>query len=385
MFISHVKLINWKNFQNCDLALPLRVFVVGANATGKSNFLDAFRFMRDIVKQGGGLQYAVSSRGGLTKIRCLYARAHNNIRVEFELSNEESSMPFWLYVLELRNTGGGIRKVQAIVVEEKLTDIRSGKVVFERGKLNSEEDLTQRLYTHLEQPSVAIIPQEVRDAFASMEYLNVVPELVRSADSYVISSGKEDYFGRNFLRRMSKLNANTRNKYLRMIGDVLRIAVPHMEELSMVKDELGVPHIEAKYNHWRASGARQNEQVFSDGTLRLIGFLFALLDGSGVILLEEPESNLHTGIVRQIPEYVARMQRGKSRQVIMTTHSYEILSNSGISSNEVVVLEPENEGTRAYIGAHNEEIMQILNAGFSIAEAVIPITEPSHINQLSGR
>lgn len=383
MYISHIKLTNWKNFQVCDLSLPLRVFVVGANATGKSNFLDAFRFMRDIVKQGGGLQSAVASRGGISKIRCLYARAHNNVRLEFTLADEEEQTPLWNYELELRTTGGGIRKVQAAVVDELLTNLKTGTIVFNRRKENPTEELAQLLYTYLEQPSVAVIPAEVREAFNSMEYLNVVPELVRSADSYVISSGKEDYFGRNFLKRMSVLNTATRNKYLRMIGGVLKIAVPQMEELSMVKDELGVPHIEAKYRHWRAAGARQNEQVFSDGTLRLIGFLFALLDGTGVILLEEPESNLHTGIVRQIPEFVSQMQRGKARQVIMTTHSYEILSNNGISSQEIVVLEPGSEGTKAYMGAQNEDIMRLLNAGFTVAEAVNSVTEPKQINRIN--
>lgn len=383
MYISHIKLTNWKNFQVCDLSLPLRVFVVGANATGKSNFLDAFRFMRDIVKQGGGLQSAVASRGGISKIRCLYARAHNNVRLEFTLADEENQTPLWNYELELRTTGGGIRKVQAAVVDELLTNLKTGTIVFNRRKEKPTEELAQLLYTYLEQPSVAVIPAEVREAFTSMEYLNVVPELVRSADSYVISSGKEDYFGRNFLKRMSVLNTATRNKYLRMIGGVLKIAVPQMEELTMVKDELGVPHIEAKYRHWRAAGARQNEQVFSDGTLRLIGFLFALLDGTGVILLEEPESNLHTGIVRQIPEFVSQMQRGKARQVIMTTHSYEILSNNGISSQEIVVLEPGSEGTKAYMGAQNEDIMRLLNAGFTVADAVIPITEPQQINKIN--
>ena len=383
MYISHIKLTNWKNFQVCDLSLPLRVFVVGANATGKSNFLDAFRFMRDIVKQGGGLQSAVASRGGISKIRCLYARAHNNVRLEFTLADEEEQTPLWNYELELRTTGGGIRKVQAAVVDELLTNLKTGTIVFNRRKENPTEELAQLLYTYLEQPSVAVIPAEVREAFNSMEYLNVVPELVRSADSYVISSGKEDYFGRNFLKRMSVLNTATRNKYLRMIGGVLKIAVPQMEELSMVKDELGVPHIEAKYRHWRAAGARQNEQVFSDGTLRLIGFLFALLDGTGVILLEEPESNLHTGIVRQIPEFVSQMQRGKARQVIMTTHSYEILSNNGISSQEIVVLEPGSEGTKAYMGAQNEDIMRLLNAGFTVADAVNSVTEPKQINRIN--
>ena len=63
MYISRVKLYNWKNFRECDVRLSERCFVVGANATGKSNFLDVFRFLRDIVKEGGGLQAAVTVRG----------------------------------------------------------------------------------------------------------------------------------------------------------------------------------------------------------------------------------------------------------------------------------------------------------------------------------
>jgi predicted ATPase len=60
MYISRIKLFNWKNFHDCEVALSERCFIVGANATGKSNFLDVIRFMRDIVKQGGGLQAAVA-------------------------------------------------------------------------------------------------------------------------------------------------------------------------------------------------------------------------------------------------------------------------------------------------------------------------------------
>ena len=74
MYISRIKLYNWKNFHDCEVVLSERCFIVGANATGKSNFLDVIRFMRDIVKQGGGLQAAVALRGGLKKIRCLAAR-----------------------------------------------------------------------------------------------------------------------------------------------------------------------------------------------------------------------------------------------------------------------------------------------------------------------
>ncbi len=81
MFVSHVRLKNWRNFRKVDVKLGYRVFAVGPNASGKSNFLDAFRFLRDIAKQGGGLQKAVADRGGLSKIRCLAARRYPDVEL----------------------------------------------------------------------------------------------------------------------------------------------------------------------------------------------------------------------------------------------------------------------------------------------------------------
>ena len=64
MYISRIKLFNWKNFHDCEVVLSERCFIVGANATGKSNFWDVIRVMRAIVKQRRGLQAAVALRGG---------------------------------------------------------------------------------------------------------------------------------------------------------------------------------------------------------------------------------------------------------------------------------------------------------------------------------
>ena len=44
---------NWKNLPSVDVALGPRVFLVGPNASGKSNLLDAIRFLRDVVVEGG--------------------------------------------------------------------------------------------------------------------------------------------------------------------------------------------------------------------------------------------------------------------------------------------------------------------------------------------
>jgi hypothetical protein len=64
--------MNWRSFKTADIPLRERQFVVGANAAGKSNLLDVFRFLRDVAKPaGGGLQKALESRGGITKVRSL--------------------------------------------------------------------------------------------------------------------------------------------------------------------------------------------------------------------------------------------------------------------------------------------------------------------------
>ena len=52
MIISKIELFNWKNFHRCEVGVQERCFVVGANAAGKSNFIDALRFLRDVAKQG---------------------------------------------------------------------------------------------------------------------------------------------------------------------------------------------------------------------------------------------------------------------------------------------------------------------------------------------
>ena len=382
MYISRIKLYNWKNFHDCEVVLSERCFIVGANATGKSNFLDVIRFMRDIVKQGGGLQAAVALRGGLKKIRCLAARQRTEVCIDVDICENGQSSPKWRYSLELSNKGGGIQKPYPLVNREIAYNYYTNKMVLDREYNSQGEDSETLKFTHLEQPTANAEFREIKDVFQTTEYLNVIPQFVRDADSVMLPSGMEDYFGRNFMERLSLLNTATRNKYLKIINEVLLTAVPQLENLSFVKDEKGVPHIEAKYNHWRAKGSKQNEKMFSDGTIRLIGFLFAMLDGSGIILLEEPETNLHTAIIEAIPEFIAKVQRNKKRQVIITTHSYEILSNPGIRADELVILRPTSEGTVAKNAKTDDTVRAMLDAGLTAADAAMSETKAQNVNDI---
>ncbi len=105
MYISNIKLKNWRNFREVNVDLRTRVFIIGPNASGKFNLLDAFRFLRDIVRLGGGLQEAVKLRGGVSKIRCLAARAKSDIEVAVDIADDSGS-PYGGTLLGFTQTGG---------------------------------------------------------------------------------------------------------------------------------------------------------------------------------------------------------------------------------------------------------------------------------------
>lgn len=385
MFVSKIKLTNWRNFQHAEVVLTNRIFIVGANASGKSNFLDVIRFTRDIVKQSGGLQYAVEQRGGVSKIRSLSARKQSQVEIEIHLSeNENSEKPLWKYFLSFKHSGGGIVANQASIIEEKVFSGEKDRWLLTRKESDKNEDDETLRFTYLEQPNSNAEFRDIYFFFQKVQYLHIIPQLIRDAASYVLASNKEDFYGRNLLDRIAITPGNTRNSYLRKINEVLQIAVPQLKNINFVKDEKGVPHLEAVYEHWRAKGAKQQESQFSDGTLRLIGFMWALLDGQETILLEEPELYLHSAIIKQLPEFIYKFQRrrGRVRQVIISTHSYDLLSSEGIGGEETIVLMPAKEGTEIKTAKDNPEVKKYLDAGFSMAEAVIPAVAPKNIQQL---
>ena len=388
MYISRLKLANWRNFKEVDVNLKHRVFIVGANASGKSNLLDAIRFLRDIVKQAGGLQYAVEERGGVSKIRCLSARRSPDVGIEVHLSENPDQKPDWIYKLTFKHSGGGIFKNQAVIVEEKVWSKKENKWVLERNDHSPGEDPETLKFTHLEQVTSNIKFREIYHFLKEARYLHIVPQLVREAKSYMLSANKEDYYGRNLFDSMNKTTSRTRNAYIKILNEVLQIAVPQLKELQFITDNKGIPHLQAVYDHWRHKGAKQQETQFSDGPLRIIGIMWALLDGQQTILHEEPAESEYENppgwIIKQLPEFISKLQRRKNkiRQVIITTHSFDLLSGEGIGSDEVVLLKPTPEGTRVKRVDHVEEIEKFLKAGFSMAEAVIPAAAPKNIEKM---
>lgn len=384
MIISRISLKNWRNFRDVDTPLGNRAFLVGPNASGKSNFLDAVKFLRDLARSGGGLQKAVLDRGGLSKIRCLAARAHPDVEVCVELSeptSAEGSPAEWRYAVGIRQQTRGYR--QPLLKFEKVW--RQGELILDRPDESDKADELLLTQTHLEQINANRGFRPVAGFLQSVLYLHLVPQLVRNPEAFVPGQAAlSDPFGRNFLERVMATPEKTRKARLRRIEEALRLAVPQFRGLSAVKDDAGTPHLETNYKHWRADGAKQREDQFSDGTLRLIGLLWSLQEGEAPLLLEEPELSLNPAIVRQLPGVIHQLQKVRGgRQVILSTHSSELLNTRSIGGHEVLMLIPTMEGTDVQLASSVADVQRLLEGGMAIGDAVLPRTEPSEASQLS--
>lgn len=375
MRITHIHLENWRNFLEVDTPLQLRTFLVGPNASGKSNLLDVFRFLRDIVSIGGGFQQAVRRRGGVSSLRCLAARRYPDIVIRVRMG-QTPEHPKWEY--ELHFSQDNLRR--PLVKRERV--VRQGDELLLRPDEKDRQDPERLTQTYLEQVQANQEFRAIATFFDSIRYLHIVPQLVREPDRSI--GRTNDPYGGDFLEQIARTPERTRNAWLRRIREALRVAVPQLKDLELWRDAArGVPHLRGKYEHWRPQGAWQSEEQFSDGTLRLMGLLWATLDGNGPLLLEEPELSLHPEVVRFIPSMFARLQRRSGRQIIVSTHSPEMLRDEGIGLDEVLLLEPQQEGTQVKPAASLQDAHVLLEKGLSLAEVVLPKTSPTQVHQLA--
>ncbi len=376
MYVSKVQIENWKNFRALQVDLGYRTFLVGPNASGKSNFLDIFRFLRDISVTGGGLQKAIDSqRGGISAIRCLSARQHSNIVIELHIS-EDNGDDIWQYRLSINQDNNRKPRIR----EERVR--RNGVSIINRPDAADITDSVRLTETALEQTSANKDFRQIVQFFQSVSYQHLLPQVVRDPSGFSPGKIDNDPFGRDFLQRVEATSAKFRDSRLKKILAALQVAVPQLGELKAERDSFGVPHLVGLYQHWRPKAGLQNESQFSDGTLRLFGLLWTLFEGNGPLLMEEPELSLHPEIVRHLPQMIERISKDRKvkRQIIVSTHSEEILSDPGIGANEVLRLEPSADGTK--IKLPDEEERELLRNGLTIAEVILPNSGPKNSSQL---
>ena len=376
MIIKRLIAQNWRNFQHIDVQLSERQFIVGPHASGKSNLLDIFRFLREIAAEAGGFQNAIGARGGTAQIRCLSAGHDTDIALELHLAPNAEAPATWRYALGFcqaprahctpRLTHERVWKAEKLLLarpdaEDANTPDRLHQSALEPNNRNADvHELTLFLQ------SIA----ELRGA----SKLSRAPHLLQET----AANGHPSVAMENgLLERIATADEETRRARLKTIEAGLILAVPQFAQLAFIRDAVtGHPHLQARYSHWPPQAEWQREDQFSDGTLRLIGLLWTLLESEAVLLIEEPELSLHISAISELAPLFFGMHTRAGGQVLASTQSDLLLMEPGIDSSEVLMLNPTKTGTEVKVATDVDVVRRLLDEGLTAGEVVF--SNPQH-------
>lgn len=346
VFLTRVSLRNYKSIAACDVRLSPLTFLVGANGAGKSNFIDALHFVRDAL--AGSLDNAMNERGGLSEVRRRSSGHPTNfgIRLAFTLPSGEHGH----YAFTVGSLPSGGYDVQ----REECSIGGAGKgpyFLLEHGHLIKSSESTFPTVTAdrlaLVSASGLTVFRPVYDALTAMGFYNINPKVIRELqkpqDGRLLKpSGENIASVIGHLVRTNPAALDIIQEYLHavapMVHGVERHVLGPMESLSFKQDVKGAK------NPWHFLA-----QNMSDGTLRALGVLTALFQGNGdhapsLIGIEEPETALHPGASAALREALVRAS--ERTQVIVTSHSPELLDDMDIGADSLLVVATEEGATR---------------------------------------
>lgn len=346
VFLTRVVLRNYKSIGACDVKLGPLTYMVGANGSGKSNFLDALHLVSDALS--GSLDNALNERGGLMLVR-RSSKGHPNhftIRLEFVLPSGQAGY----YAFNVGALAGRGYEVQT----EKCVLGGVGKGPFFHvgcGVLKGSSEATFPAVTPDRLALVAAsgmpVFRPVFEALTGMGFYNLNPKLMRDPqkpqDGRLLKSVGENIVSViGHLKRIAPDNLNLIESYLQTVVPIMRGLVRKqigpLETLEFKQEVAG------DKTPWRFPA-----QNMSDGTLRAVGVLTALFQGNkdhtpSLIGIEEPETALHPAASAALREALSKAS--ETTQVVVTSHSPELLDDKTIEPAQILAVTSEGGNTR---------------------------------------
>ncbi len=365
--VSRLRIANYKSIALCDLRFGPLTILVGRNGAGKSNILDALRFVTDALNKT--LEFAVRERGGIAQIRRRPDSSRNgptSIRVELVLS-------------------GGRTGVYSFEIVPRVISVMSASIPgmpFHIGKESCLisggggpdawfDRLAGKLHWSLDGSAPAVAPdrlglvaasgaepfREVFDALSGMIFHNLNPEVMKRPQPPE-SGERLAYDGHNIASVVRQTEAvpgvvERVLHYLHAVGVPL-IAIEHqlVGGYETIAFRQAPPTVEGRHGAPPGRyGLPFNATSMSDGTIRAFGILVSVLSAArrgGVtplVAIEEPESALHPAAAGALVD--ALFEATRSAQILVSTHSPDLLDHPSIQPEMIRVVACEDRVTKA--------------------------------------
>jgi len=342
-FLRRVEIEYYKSIVHAVVELKPLTLLVGRNGSGKSNFLDALRFISDSLQLS--LDHAVKSRGGISEIRTRGPRRSFSIKLELDLPPDKEAS-YDLKIIDISSdepTGYYAVRDEVLRIYSKFGELLS-YYEFLDGELdrssiqNIASPQRDRLYLMTASGYSEFRP--VYDALASMGFYDFDPDSMRSPrtpDSGELLRRDGSNIA-SVLARIGKEQPQT----LERITDYLAAVVPGVVGIERAK--LGeTPYETVKFKQ-RVEGSSEPREFFSlsmsDGTLRVLGALVAVFQLVGrkspglLVGIEEPENSLHPAATAALTD--ALLEASSFTQILITSHSPDLLDHEDLETGSLL-------------------------------------------------
>ena len=343
-FITRVVLKNYKSIAACDVRLGPLTFLVGRNGSGKSNFLDALRFVADALNLS--LDHAIRDRGGINDVR-RRSRGHpNHFSIGFAFALPKGATGHYGFSIGSRPRGGYEVQTEVCIFQKEYFKVNSGNVTTSSVKA-APAAATDRLY--LVNASGLSEFRPVYDAFSRMGFYSLNPDSIRDLQN----PDPGDVLlrdGSNLTSVLTQLSPTAKKEVEAYLSSV----VPGVHAV----DVKGFGPKETLEFRQDVAGDRYPWRFLannmSDGTLRVLGILIALFQGNHdtqkrvpIVGIEEPEIALHPAAAGVLLDGLR--DAAHKTQVIVTSHSPDLLDNKELDVDSILAVEAQ-DGTTAIAG-----------------------------------
>lgn len=365
LLLTRVRIENFRSIAACDARLGPLTVLAGPNASGKSNFLDALRFVRDVLHSSLG--QALDPRGGLDEVlhRSPGGERADSFRIRLDVTVPASGRATLdaSYLLEVgpeEDRGAVIRREELSFPE--LPDLRFPPREPDLFSLAGWPDYAILSMATSEHRAVSAVAQ----GLSSMRFYELHTPVLRDIDQ--TPRGRGDVVlgerGEHLARVLSLLA-----RHRPWIKETIDGYVSTMIDNAVGLDGKELPEADLAYLVGRFvedGGEKEvDRRSLSDGTLRLVGVLAALFqpratDGSiPIVGIEEPEISLHPRMLGAL--YDALLGASHNTQVMVTTQSTDLLDNPSAHPDHLLVVRDDGHGS--VIGPIDETGRRLLADG----------------------
>jgi len=377
-YLKKLKVQNFKSFADVDIELKNFNVIIGANASGKSNFVQVFNFLKEIREHG--LDNAISLQGGIEYIRNFKEKPDRNLLIELEIVFPEStfvripyrlSNPYrlycsratWKFELSMgKRSGYKILKDEwDVSIAAYLRDENKRKKASDAGTITPSDTGTIKLSRHQRSVSITALSSNdiISKYFRKYRYFEELSRKKLLLEPYFhldylfpdIPEFFEDLLVYDFDPKLAKRAVPLKGK-MKLESDasnlaiILRSVISNKEskrkfanlitDLLPFVDSVGTESFADKSilftlteNYFKNRSLPSS--LISDGTINITALIIALyFQRHSLTIFEEPERNIHPSLISKVISMMN--ETSLRRQILVTTHNPEIVRYTGLEN-----------------------------------------------------